>query len=127
MGLLQAQIQCELDQLRRDALHRRLKVIGSEHGRRISYQGRSVLMLSSNNYLGLAAHPALKRAAIAAIEVFGTGAGASRLIAGNLEVLRDLEARLAALKGAEAALVFGSGYLANLGTIPALAGPGDVI
>jgi 8-amino-7-oxononanoate synthase len=127
MGLLQAQIQCELDQLRRDTLHRRLKVIGSGHGPRISYQGRSVLMLSSNNYLGLAAHPALKRAAIAATERFGTGAGASRLIAGNLEVLRDLETRLVELKGTEAALVFGSGYLANLGTIPALAGPGDVI
>lgn len=91
------------------------------------YGGRSVIMLSSNNYLGLAAHPRVKQAAIAAIERYGVGAGASRLVAGNLEPLRRLEANLARLKGAEAALVFGSGYLANLGTLTALMGPGDTI
>jgi 8-amino-7-oxononanoate synthase len=127
MGLLQRQIHSELEQLKQQALYRQLRVIGSEHGARVGYQGRSLLMLSSNNYLGLASHPALKRAAIAAIERFGTGAGASRLIAGNLEPICDLEERLAAFKGTEAALVFGSGYLANIGTIPAIAGPGDVI
>jgi 8-amino-7-oxononanoate synthase len=127
MGLLERQILPELDQLTRQALHRRLRTIESEHGPRVTYQGRSMLMLSSNNYLGLASHPALKRAAIAAVQRFGTGSGASRLIAGNLAVLSDLEARLADWKGVEATLVFGSGYLANLGTIPALAGPQDVI
>jgi len=127
MRFLERQIQSELDQLKRQTLYRQLRVIDSEHGARVSYRGRSMLMLSSNNYLGLASHPALKRAAIEATQRFGTGTGASRLIAGNLEALGDLEARLAEFKGTEAALVFGSGYLANLGTLPALAGPGDVI
>src|SRR5579885_1951593 len=119
MGFLQRQLLSELDALERGALRRRLRTIDSAHGPRIAYQGRSMLMLSSNNYLGLASHPALIRAAAAASEKFGTGAGASRLIAGNLSVLSDLEARLAEFKGVEAALVFGSGYLANLGTLPA--------
>jgi 8-amino-7-oxononanoate synthase len=127
MGSLEAQLLSDLEQLRRQALNRQLRTIESQHGPRIIFNGRSMLMLSSNNYLGLAAHPALKRAAIAAVEQFGTGTAASRLIAGNLRVLSDLEARLAEFKGVEAALVFGSGYLANLGTIPALAGPQDVI
>jgi 8-amino-7-oxononanoate synthase len=127
MGSLEAQILSDLDQIKRQALYRQLRTIESEHGPRVSYLGRSMLMLASNNYLGLASHPALKRAAIAAVERFGTGSGASRLIAGNLKVLSDLEARIAEFKGVEAALVFGSGYLANLGTIPTLAGPQDVI
>jgi 8-amino-7-oxononanoate synthase len=127
MGSLQGQILSDLAQLRGRALDRQLRTIETEHGRRVIYQGRSMLMLASNNYLGLASHPALKRAAIAAVEQFGTGAGASRLIAGNLKVLSDLEAKLAEFKGTEAALVFGSGYLANLGAIPALAGAADVI
>jgi len=83
--------------------------------------------LSSNNYLGLAAHPRVKQAAIAAVERYGVGAGASRLIAGGLEPVRGLEANLASLKRAKAALVFGSGYLANLGILTALAGPGDIV
>jgi 8-amino-7-oxononanoate synthase len=127
MRLLDEQILSDLERLRHQALYRRMRTIESEHGARIDYQGRSMLMLASNNYLGLASHPALKRAAIAAAERFGTGTGASRLIAGNLKVLDDLEARIAQFKGVEAALVFGSGYLANLGTIPALAGAQDVI
>lgn len=127
MRFLERQIQSELDEIKRQTLHRHLRVIDSEHGARVSYRGRSMLMLSSNNYLGLASHPALKRAAIEATERFGTGTGASRLIAGNLELLGALETRLAKFKGTEAALVFGSGYLANLGTLPALAGPDDAI
>jgi 8-amino-7-oxononanoate synthase len=127
MRLLEEQILSELERLKRQALYRQMRTIDSEHGARINHQRRSMLMLSSNNYLGLASHPALKRAAIAAAERFGTGSGASRLIAGNLKVLSDLEARIAQFKGVEAALVFGSGYLANLGTIPALAGAQDVI
>ncbi len=127
MRFLERQIQSELDQLKRQTLYRQLRMIDSEHGPRVSYRGRSMLMLSSNNYLGLASHPALKRAAIEATERFGTGTSSSRLIAGNLEPLGVLEARLAQFKGTEAALVFGSGYLANLGTVPALAGPDDVV
>ena len=124
---LEQGLLAELEGLEREGLRRSLRVIESEHGGRVTYGGRSVIMLSSNNYLGLAADPRVKRAAIAAVERYGVGAGASRLVAGNLEPLRQLEANVARLKGAEAALVFGSGYLANLGILTALTGPGDTI
>src|SRR5881409_647766 len=88
-------------------------------------EGRQALLLSSNNYLVLANHPALKAAACAAIERWGCGAGASRLISGHLELHAEVEAKLAALKGTEAALLFPSGYQANVGAITALVGRGD--
>src|SRR5579875_4182018 len=127
MGLFARQIVAELDAIKGQALYRQLRTIESAHGPRVDFNGRSMLMLASNNDLGLASHPALKRAAANATEQYGTGAAASRLIAGNLRVLSDLEARLAQFKGVEAALVFGSGYLANIGTISAIAGREDVI
>jgi 8-amino-7-oxononanoate synthase len=80
-----------------------------------------------NDYLGLSQHPSVKQAAHEALEVFGAGAGASRLVTGNHPLYDDLERRLAAIKGTEAALVFGSGYLANLAIPPALTGSGDLI
>ncbi len=89
--------------------------------------GRRLVSFSCNDYLGLSQHPAVKASASAAIAAFGTGAGASRLVTGNHPLFAELESRLAKWKGAEAALVFGSGYLANLGIVPALAGDGDVI
>jgi 8-amino-7-oxononanoate synthase len=89
--------------------------------------GRRLVSFSCNDYLGLSRHPKVKRAAIAAIRAYGVGAGASRLVTGNHPLFAELEARLAELKGAEAACVFGSGYLANLGIIPALVGEGDLI
>lgn len=85
------------------------------------------MLLCSNNYLGLADHPALKRAAVEAVERYGTGSGASRLVSGTMELHAALEERLARFKGTEAALVFNSGYAANSGIIPALAGRGDVV
>ena len=88
--------------------------------------GRRLVSFSCNDYLGLSQHPAVKRAAAAALHEHGTGAGASRLISGNHPLYADLEERLARFEGTEAALVFGSGYLANLGTIPALIGPEDL-
>ena len=88
--------------------------------------GRRLLSFSCNDYLGLSQHPAVKQAAVAALLEHGTGAGASRLISGNHPLYADLEGRLARFEGTEAALVFGSGYLANLGTIPALIGPEDL-
>ncbi len=88
--------------------------------------GRRLLSFSSNDYLGLSQHPAVKQAAVAALLEHGTGAGASRLISGNHPLYANLEERLARFEGMEAALVFGSGYLANLGTIPALIGPEDL-
>ena len=84
-------------------------------------------MLSSNNYLGLANHPALTRAAQDALERFGCGAGASRLISGSMELHHELEDRLARLKHTEAALAFPTGYQANVGTLSALMEPGDTI
>src|SRR5215470_2597677 len=89
--------------------------------------GRRVLSFSCNDYLNLSQHPAVKAAAIAAIERYGVGSGASRLVTGNHPLYVELETRLARLKGSEAACVFGSGYLANTGIIPALVGGDDLI
>jgi len=126
-GALENGLRAELERLEQLGLRRSLRVIESEQAARVRHDGRRVLMLSSNNYLGLAAHPRVKQAAIAAAERYGVGSGASRLVAGSLEPLRRLEANLAQLKGTEAALIFGSGYLANLGALSALMGPGDMI
>jgi len=90
-------------------------------------QGRRLLSFSCNDYLNLAQHPAIKEAAIAAIRRHGVGAAASRLVTGNHPLFAELEARLARLKQTEAACVFGSGYLANTGIIPALVGAEDLV
>ncbi len=89
--------------------------------------GRTLISFCCNDYLNLTQHPAVKQAAAEAASTYGTGAAASRLVTGNHPLYGQLEARLAALKGTEAALVFGSGYLANIGIVPALVGPGDLI
>ena len=89
--------------------------------------GRRLISFSCNDYLNLSQHPEIKKAAIEATEKYGVGAGASRLVTGNHPLFRELEERLAKLKGAEAACVFGSGYLANTGIIPALAGSEDMV
>ena len=106
---------------------RRLRPIESATGPVIRLEGRSVILLASNDYLGLATHPALKQAAVAATDEYGVGSGAARLISGTLPPHTELEAALATFKGTEAALVFGSGYLANLGLIPALMGRDGLI
>ena len=116
-----------LDDLRSAGLHRRLRLIESPQGPRVTLDGTEVLLLCSNNYLGLADHPRVRQAAADAAERFGAGAGASRLISGNMSLHDRLEKRLAAFTGYEAALLFGSGYLANLGTVSALAGRGQVV
>ncbi len=89
--------------------------------------GRRLLSFSCNDYLNLSRHPAIIKAAVEAAQRYGVGAGASRLVTGNHPLYDELESRLARLKGTEAACVFGSGYLANIGIIPALAGSGDLI
>jgi 8-amino-7-oxononanoate synthase len=89
--------------------------------------GRRLLSFSCNDYLNLTQHPAIKAAAIAALERYGVGSGASRLVTGNHPLFAELETRLARLKQTEAACVFGSGYLANIGIIPALVGEGDLV
>jgi glycine C-acetyltransferase/8-amino-7-oxononanoate synthase len=104
-----------------------LRLIGGPQGPRVTLDGRPVLLLCSNNYLGLADHPRVRGAAAEAAMRWGAGAGASRLISGNMRPHRQLEERLADFKGYESALLFGSGYLANTGTIAALADRGEVI
>ncbi len=116
-----------LAELREQGLHRRLRLVEGRQGPRVLLDGREVLLLCSNDYLGLAAHPRVREAAAEAALRWGAGAGASRLISGSMEPHRLLEQRLAEFKGYEAALLFGSGYLANSGTIAALAGPGEVV
>lgn len=104
-----------------------LRAVVDGGGPRLLLDGRSLINLGSNNYLGLAEHPHVARAAAEAVARAGVGAGASRLLTGHGAVHEALEAALARLKSAEGALVFSSGYLANVGTIPALVGRGDLI
>jgi 8-amino-7-oxononanoate synthase len=116
-----------LHDLRRAGLYRNLRSQHGAPGPRVCVNGRNVLLLCSNNYLGLAMHPAVRQASAEAIEAFGCGATGSRLISGNVEPYELLERDLASFKGTEAALVFASGYHANAGAVSALAGAGDVI
>lgn len=116
-----------LGELRGQNLFRELRRVDSAQGPRIEIGGKTFLNFSSNDYLGLANHPALKEAAIKAVEKFGAGAGASRLVCGSLATLHELEESLAAFKQTEAALTFSTGYAAALGTITALVGKDDVV
>jgi 8-amino-7-oxononanoate synthase len=93
----------------------------------VERDGKRLLSFSCNDYLNLSRHPAVIAAAVNATQRYGTGAGASRLVTGNHPLLLELEVRLARLKGTEAACVFGSGYLANIGIVPVLAGRGDLV
>jgi 8-amino-7-oxononanoate synthase len=104
-----------------------LRVIEGEQDSSVVMDGKRVLMFSSNNYLGLANHPELKKASMDATLHYGTGSGASRLISGNMGIHRTLEKELALFKGTDRALLFSSGYHANMGVISALAGEGDLI
>jgi 8-amino-7-oxononanoate synthase len=114
-----------LGELRDKGLHRRLRLISGPQGPRVTLDGQPVLLLCSNDYLGLANHPRVRGAAADAAMRWGAGAGASRLISGNMQPHGRLEERLARFKGYESALL--SGYLANTGTIAALAGSGTVV
>ena len=127
MPSLDDQLGADLEQLRGDGLYRTLRIVAGAQGARVVLDGREFLNFSSNDYLGLANDPLLKRPAAAAIEQFGVGAGASRLVCGNLQPYTELERKLVAFKGKAAAIVFGSGYAANIGTITALVGEGDVV
>ncbi len=117
----------EIEKLQAQHLLRPLIVLESEQGPRVQIAGRSFINLSSNNYLGLNTHPALREAAINATRQFGVGSGAVRVIAGTMTLHEELERRLAAFKHTEAALVFQSGFTANLGVITSLMGEGDLI
>jgi 8-amino-7-oxononanoate synthase len=122
MHTLDAFAQDKLDALQRRGLRRALAETVREDGIWVERGGRRLLSFSCNDYLNLSQHPAVKQAAKAAIDRYGAGSGASRLVTGNHPLYAALEARLAAIKATEAAVVFGSGYLANAGVIPALIG-----
>jgi len=117
----------ELDQLREQGVFRPLRVLGSAQDTEVLVDGKRVLNLSSNNYLGLTTHPRLKRAMITATEEWGAGSGAVRTIAGTMTIHEELERRLAEFKHTEASLVFQSGFTANLGVLQSLVKEGDVI
>ena len=117
----------QLEHLKEHGLYRRLRQVEGSTPGHVSVDGREALLLCSNNYLGLADHPALKKAAQRAVERWGTSSGASRLVSGTMALHCYLEERIATFKGTEAALAFNSGYAANTGIISALAGRGDLI
>ncbi|MFL5849031.1 MAG: 8-amino-7-oxononanoate synthase [Solirubrobacteraceae bacterium] len=120
-------IQEHLDEIRELGLYRRMRLISGPQGPRVLLDGRPVLLLCSNNYLGLADHPRVREAAADAAMRWGVGAGASRLVSGNMTVHRRLEERIAEFKGSSACVLFGSGYLANTGVVSTLARDGDVV
>src|ERR1700753_2912264 len=117
----------KLDTLEQAHLRRTLVDSAREDGVWIERGGRRLLSFSCNDYLNLTHHPKVKAAAVAAIEQYGAGSGASRLVTGNHPLFTELETRLARLKQTEAACIFGSGYLANAGIIPAVVGEGDLL
>ncbi len=120
-------VQQELDDLKEAGLYNRIRTIGSAQGAWLVVDGKKVLNFCSNNYLGLANHPKMVKAARDIVEKYGVGPGAVRSIAGTMDIHLELERRLAAFKGVEAAITFQSGFTANLATIPALVGKDDVI
>jgi 8-amino-7-oxononanoate synthase len=122
-----SEIEERLAELERLGLQRRLRIVSGAQGPRVLLDGKPVLLLCSNNYLGLADHPKVREAAAEAAMHWGVGAGASRLVSGTMTIHRRLEQRLAEFEGSEACVLFGSGYLANLSVIGALAGAGDTI
>ena len=127
MNLFESELHRRLASIRDAGLLRELRRVDSAQGPHIEIGGRTLLNFSSNDYLGLANHPALKEASIKAVEKFGAGAGASRLICGSLAPFHELEETLAAFKGTEAALTFSTGYAAAVGTITALLGKDDIV
>jgi len=117
----------EIASLKEQHLYRRLRILDGEQQAATRFDGRSVVNLSSNNYLGLTTHPHLREKAIEAIERFGAGSGSVRTIAGTMAIHMELEARLAAFKKTEAVVVFQSGFTANAGTVSSILGRDDVI
>jgi glycine C-acetyltransferase/8-amino-7-oxononanoate synthase len=121
------EIESRLRELEALGLKRRTRLVSGPQGPHVLLDGKPVLLLCSNNYLGLADHPRVREAAAEAAMRWGVGAGASRLVSGTMTIHRRLEEQLAEFKGRDTALLFGSGYLANAGVISALARPGDVV
>ncbi|MBM3254662.1 MAG: aminotransferase class I/II-fold pyridoxal phosphate-dependent enzyme, partial [Candidatus Omnitrophica bacterium] len=117
----------DLETLKKENLFRILRCVESAQGPRFILEAKEVINMCSNNYLGLANHPRLKESAKKAIEKYGIGSGASRLVSGNNILYKELEDRIASFKETESALVFTSGYTANIGILQALSKKIDVI
>ena len=117
----------ELQKLRTDGLFQKLRVLDGEQLPVAHFEGREVINLSSNNYLGLNTHPKLREAALEATRRLGVGSGAVRTIAGTMRIHLDLEERIARFKNTEACVVFQSGFAANAGTVSAVLGRGDIV
>jgi len=117
----------KIEELKKDGVYRKLPVLETPNQAEVTLNGKKVINLSSNNYLGFANHPRLKKAAIEAVEKFGAGAGAVRTIIGNMSLHEDLEDVLAKFKREEAAFVYQSGFNCNAGTIQAVTEAGDII
>ncbi|HXH28804.1 MAG TPA: glycine C-acetyltransferase [Candidatus Polarisedimenticolia bacterium] len=124
---LRTYLRSEIDGLKARGIFRMPRVLQTAAGARVRIDGRDIIQLSSNNYLGLTTHPKVVAAARRALEEFGAGPGAVRSIAGTMTLHLDLERRLARFKGTEAALVFQSGYTANVGVVSTLMQEGDLI
>ncbi len=122
-----AHLSAELDELKAAHLYRPLRVMSTANGTRVTVDGRDVISLASNNYLGLNTHPRLVEAAADAARRFGAGSGAVRTISGTMTLHEELEAALAAFKHVEAVLTFQSGFTCNTGVIPVVAGEPDLI
>lgn len=120
-------LQDSIQELKDQGVYRKLPVLEGENGPEIILNGKKVINLSSNNYLGFANHPKLKEAAIKAVEKYGVGAGAVRTIVGNMDIHEELEVLLAEFKREEAVMVFQSGFNCNAGVIQAITGKGDLI
>jgi len=120
-------VESELERLKEAGLYRKLRRVDGDQGPTLVLDGWKVINFSSNNYLGLANHPALGEAAKAAIDRYGCGSGASRLISGNMTLHEELESKIAEFKGTEAALVFNSGFQVNTGVVSTLVSEGDAV
>src|SRR6202140_241223 len=117
----------QLDELKAKGTHFKLRVLDDEQAPVCTYDGRRVINLASNNYLGLCNHPKLREAAIAATVKYGVGSGAVRTIAGTMRIHMELEEKIAAFKNVEACVVFQSGFAANAGTVSSILGKEDFI
>jgi glycine C-acetyltransferase len=122
-----AHLTAALDELRAKGTYFKLRVLDDEQGPMCHYDGRAVINLASNNYLGLCNDPRLREAATAAIAKYGVGSGAVRTIAGTMKIHMELEEKIAAFKGVEACVVFQSGFAANAGTVSSILGKEDFI
>jgi glycine C-acetyltransferase len=117
----------ELDSLKQQNLYRRLRILEGEQKAHTTFDHRSVVNLSSNNYLGLTTHPRLRARALEALQAFGVGSGSVRTIAGTMAIHMELERRLAEFKKVEAVVVFQSGFTANAGTVSAILTKDDIV